>query len=303
MTPIITTTVKAPSVLPGSLQTPRGENPTSLAPTRPLGHPDRDVYSTPWPRGIDSTPDFGEKDLKVVPDGAQAPSYGEWIYHSEIQTTLDLLNRVESGDTSLRIEGTTQSFLGGLFGRRFPHFKEGILRDLRLLCRTPLGRRLLNEITTHPFSVVIRPTTSKDGGWVKPRSESRARRSVKGQRGTGTGSTIYLPSDLTDDTFVVYQRAGYDGFPYESGAGFIVYPNKKDEIKQPRTIILAHELTHSHRAQRGALAPSGSFRPDSYHTQEEFETISGGYEFTENRFRRTCGLPARYGHFHHRVST
>ena len=165
------------------------------------------------------------------------------------------------------------------------------------LSRTPVGRKLLKEIAEHPKPVVIRPTTSTKGGLVEPFNEHQARRTPH-QLGKGSGSTVHIPYDLKDDTFVVYRRPGFD---YDTGRmrdG--MNPTEDDEIAQPRFIILGHELVHVHRGQRGKIAPKGSHRRDAYHNQEEFETINGDEALTENRLRRAHDLPNRYGHFHHR---
>jgi len=244
-----------------------------------------------------STNGFGAEQLTVISDGARRPMKGEWIYQSEVKPALELVEDILSGNTSLHVEEMTEPWLCGLIFRRCPGFKEAIEADLRKLSRSPIGRKLLLEIANHPSEVVIRPTTSKGGGLVKPKSETKARRG-RTKAGEGSGSTVYMPYGLKDDTYVVYASPGFD---HETGKyRSPMSPGVDDEIAQPRFIVLGHELVHVHRGQRGTIAPKGWHRSDAYHNQEEYETIDGEYRFTENRLRSAHGLPERYGHFHHK---
>ena len=103
---------------------------------------------------------------------------------------------------------------------------------------------------------------------------------------------------------VVYRRPqeDYSRHAMQRRSREYVIPGKDDEIPQPRFMILAHELVHVHRAQRGVIEPKGSHRNDGYLNQEEYETIAGNsYKFTENKLRRSFGMPARFGHFRHKL--
>ena len=244
-----------------------------------------------------TTNGFGPDQLQVIADGAPQPARGEWIYASEVEPAKALIESIFNGDTSLTVEETTKPWFCGLFFKRCPGFRDAIRQDVEKLSRTPVGRKLLREIAENSKQVVIRPTTSTKGGLVEPFNERHARRTPR-QPSQGSGSTVHIPHDLKDDTFVVYRSPGFD---YDTGrmrSG--MDPSADDEIAQPRFIILGHELVHVHRAQRGNLTPKGCHRRDAYHNQEEYETINGQEEFTENRLRAAHGLPNRYGHFHHR---
>ena len=244
-----------------------------------------------------TTNGFGQEQLQVIANGAPQPIRGEWIYASDVESAKALVESILNGDTSLSVEETTQPWFCGLFFKRCPGFREAIRKDLLKLSRSSIGRKLLKEIAENPKPVVIRPTTSTKGGLVEPLNENKARRTPH-KDGSGSGSVVHIPHDLKDDTFVVYRSPGFD---YDTGRmrnG--MDPSVDDEIAQPRFIILGHELVHVHRAQRGKITPKGCHRRDAYHNQEEYETINGEEQFTENRLRSAHGLPNRYGHFHHR---
>ncbi|MEC9464432.1 MAG: M91 family zinc metallopeptidase [Myxococcota bacterium] len=257
---------------------------------------DRDSYVAPT---YVTVAGFGNEQLTVIADGADPPSQGQWIFKSEVAPTQAMLEGILNGTGNVCIDETTEGWLFGLFAKECPGFKGAIEKDLRYLARTPLGRQLLQEITNRDQKVVIRPTTSDKGGLVKPDSESKARKA--GQTpGAGSGSTVLIPVDLRDDTFVVYRKPPP---VFERGKMVIPeIPSENEEIPQPRFMTLAHELVHVHRGQRGLIEPKGSHRRDGYLNQEEFQTINGDYKFTENKIRRSFGLQARFGHFHHRTS-
>ena len=242
---------------------------------------------------------FGHEQLSVIADGAEPPSTGQWIFKSDVAPTQAMIDGILNGTGSVSIDETTEGRLFGLFSKECPGFKAAIEKDLRQLARTPMGRQLLAEITSHDQKVVIRPTNSDKGGLVKPDSESKARKTGTAP-GVGSGSTVLIPADLRDDTFVVYRKPPP---VFERGKMVIPeIPSENEEIPQPRFMTLAHELVHVHRGQRGLIEPKGSHRKDGYQNQEEFQTINGDYQFTENKIRRSFGMQTRYGHFHHRTS-
>jgi len=281
--------------------TPTVSRPSSRTVAAPLGPtPANDTFERINPPRYRSTGGFGSEQLQVISRGAAQPIRGEWIYDDEVQATQELVDAIFTGDTSLSVEETTKPWFCGFFFKRFPGFRDAVRNDLLKLCRSSVGRRLLRQIAEHPKTVVIRPTTSKKGGLVEPLNERQARRSPR-QDGRGSGSVVYLPHDLRDDTFVAFRSPGFDENTRRLRSG--MDPSREDEIAQPRFMILGHELVHVHRAQRGKLAPRGSHRRDAYHNQEEFETINGDGLFTENRLRAAHGLPNRYGHFHRRQTS
>lgn len=256
---------------------------------------------------------FGEHDqLSVIPEGVTPPQGGQWIAQKDLQPTLELLDNIMAGRTAVTVDDNTKpafmewilpksiaEFIGKIFSRNCPGFRESIQKDLKQLARTPMGRELLRELTSSEFPVVIRPTTGS-GGIVKPDSESRARRQGNTPSG-GSASTVHIPRDLTDTTMVVYRRPSITDYSPRALRN-PPNPTSEDEIPQPRFMILAHELVHVHRAQRGMIEPKGSHRSDGYLNQEEFETIAGNsYKFTENKLRQSFGMPSRFGHFRHRL--
>ncbi len=259
----------------------------------------------------------GKAQLQVIPEGVKPPSSGQWIAQKDVQPTLELIDNMMTGQSTVSVEESTKptfldwllpkavsDLIGKIFSRNCPGFKENIKEDLLHLARTPMGRELLKEITNNPFPVVIRPTMGS-GGIVKPEDSNRARRERNSPHPSkGSGATVHLPHDLHDESMVVYSRPQEDySRRGQRGRGReYVIPTEADEIAQPRFMILAHELVHVHRAQRGVLEPKGSHRNDGYLNQEEFETIAGNsYKFTENKLRRSFGMPARFGHFRHKL--
>jgi len=259
----------------------------------------------------------GKEQLQVVPEGVKPPSNGQWIAQKDVEPTLELIDNIMTGKSTMSVEDSTKpsfldwllpkvvsDFIGSIFSRNCPGFKENIKSDLLHLARTPMGRELLKEITDNPFPVVIRPTMGS-GGVVKPDDENRARREKNSPNPSkGSASTVHLPHDLHDESMVVYRRPqeDYARQGYQRGRQGYVMPTESDEIPQPRFMILAHELVHVHRAQRGMIEAKGSFRNDGYVNQEEFETIAGhSYKFTENKLRQSFGMPSRFGHFRHKL--
>ena len=262
-------------------------------------------------RPFSYTCDFGDRNpLRVIPHGAKTPSTGQWILADELEPTRELLENIMAGRKTLRVSELTQPSLlpgilpkkiargmGRFFSRECSGFRQSIYEDIKLLARTPLGRELLRELSESEHSVVIRPTLG-DGGRVKFDRDQNARRTKTKPKGMrGSGCTVYISRDLNDTSIVVYRKPIEEHL--SSGQSqTLVLPTRVDEIPQPRFMILAHELIHAHRGQRGLLAPRGAHREDGYGTQEEFETIdSSDYKFTENKFRKCFEMPRRFGHF------
>ncbi len=287
------------SQVSGDSATPSNPTSTGASGGPPVSPHANDSFEAPKTPTYVTVGGFGREQLQVIADGAKPPEQGQWIFKSEVGPTQAMLDSIINGTGNVSIDETTTGWIFGLFAKECPGFKQAIEKDLRHLARTPMGREMLNDITSHENKVVIRPTTSGKGGLVKPDSESKARRSGSGP-GVGSGSTVFSPNDLTDGTFVVYRkpapifRLGKMTIPK--------VPTENEEIAQPRFMTLAHELVHVHRGQRGLIEPKGSLRDDGYQNQEEFQTINGEYEFTENKIRRSFGLESRFGHFHHRTS-
>ena len=256
----------------------------------------------------------GKEQLRIIPEGVRPPSSGQWIAQKDVEPTLELIDNIMTGKSTVSVEESTKpsfldwllpkvvsDFIGSIFSRNCPGFKENMKQDLLHIARTPIGRELLQELTSGPFPVVIRPTMGS-GGIVKPDDENRARRERNSPNPSrGSASTVHLPHDLTDQSMVVYRRPQIMDYSRRRGREYVI-PTESDEIPQPRFMILAHELVHVHRAQRGVLEPKGSHRNDGYVNQEEFETIAGNsYKFTENKLRQSFGMPARFGHFRHKL--
>ena len=269
----------------------RSSTSVSTRPSEIPGSADRYVAPT-----YVMTSGFGKEQLRVIPDGAKAPESGQWIYKSEVSKTQAMLDGIMEGSGSLSIKETTKGWLFGLFSKEVTGFKARLEGDLRQLARTPLGRELLKDITSHSQKVVIRPTTG--GALVEPESESGARKSSAGPGG-GSGATVYLPAEQTDTSYVVYRKP----MPiFQNGKNDLArcsQRNRRDRSAElhdtgPRTRPCPPRSTRLDRAQ-------GMKRTDGYTNEEEFQTIRGDYAFTENKIRKAFDLPARYGHFHHKV--
>ena len=175
-----------------------GDNATPTSPTSPGGTSGspvsphaHDSFEVPKAPTYVTIGGFGREQLQVIADGADPPQQGQWIFKSEVGPTQAMLDSILNGTGNVTIDETTTGWVFGLFAKECPGFKQAIEKDLRHLARTPMGREMLSEITSHENKVVIRPSTSGQGGLVKPDSESNARRSSSGP---GSGSGLDPPS-------------------------------------------------------------------------------------------------------------
>jgi Effector protein len=165
-------------------------------------------------------------------------------------------------------------------------FRPAIMDALERLMTRPVGRQIVTTVISGNVQVRIEPRAAPADArpltfdFDELAAVADSSDAAVGQHPGGSGTTIYVASDIATVRLQVYD---------ENHAA----------IEHPLFIALGHELIHAmhdaggqNRARRMLLGNNGW---DDWHNEEERQTIASGHP-SENDLRAEHHLPLRRGH-------